>query len=450
MKKVRIGCGAGCCQDRIEPVVEMIENGNIDYLVYETLAEASYLDLHVKKRSNITDGYNDMLIERMERTLKPAHDKNIKIITNMGGANALKAAEAVAEVARRLGIEGLKIGVVTGDDLMPNIDCYLDNERWQYPGKTLRPLKDGIIFANAYLGGDAICEALRQEADVVITGRVADPALFTGPLMYEFGWGHEDLDKMGQSVLLGHLLECAGQLTGGLYADPGYKEVEDLDAIGFPIAEMSECGEFVVTKTPGSGGVVCVDNCREQLLYEIFDPYNYKTPDGVVSFGNVHLEQIGKDKVRITGAVSKGLPETFKVNVGYRDGYIAAGFACYAGANALKLAQLCADMIQKRMRRNGVEPDNIRVDYMGYGAMSGVKIAKETNAAKPSEIFLRIAIRTHDARVARLFTREFSFLYTNGPAGSTGVRSSIDEVYGVTSIFVPGTDIFPEVTMMEA
>lgn len=435
MEKIRIGCGAGCCKDRIEPVEEMIEKGDIDYLVYETLAERSFANLQIQKRVDQSKGYNEMLEVRMRRTLKKAVNKNVKIITNMGGANIAAAAKIVNQVAKEEGLN-IKIAIVEGDDIFPQLESFLGQERWQHPGQTLKELDGEIFYANAYLGGEPIRDALQNGADVVITGRIADAALFYGALMHEFDWSR-DHPNMGQAVLVGHLLECCGQLTGGFFADPDRKEVPNLERLGFPIAEVSADGSFTVTKAEGSGGVVSVQTCKEQLLYEITDPTCYKTPDAIIDFTGVTFEQLDKDIVSVKGAVSTGVPETYKINVGYINGYIATGIVTYAGNNSLKLAEMCANIISKRMKMVGIKSVEERVDYFGYNALCKSATSDYYAGDKFSEIMLRMSIRTRKEEDAKLFADEFAFLYTNGPAGSTGMDTQVKKSYAVTSIFVP-------------
>ena len=448
MKKVRIGSGAGCCKDRIEPVEELVEKGDLDYLVFETLAERSFAQLQLKKLSDPKLGYNEMLEVRMRRVLKQAVKKGIKIVSNMGGANPPEAVKVVEKVAKEFGLK-IKIAMVEGDDVFPNLEKYMDNERWQYPGESIRSFEGKPYYANVYLGGEPICEALENGADVVLTGRIADAALFSGPLMYEFGWkkGHKN---MGQAILVGHLLECCGQLTGGFYAEPeGRKAIPKPERLGFPIAEVYEDGSFVVTKPEGSGGIVSVDTCKEQLFYEITDPSCYKTPDAIVDFTGVKLEQTGKDMVRITGAVSTGVPDTLKVNIGIEDGYKATGIVVYAGNNALKLAEYCADIIWKRLDIVGIKPIDKRTDYIGYNSICKTATSEFYCGNKFSEIMLRMSVRTRTKEEANAFADEFGFLYTNGPAGSTGMDTKVVKACTVTSVFIPAEDVKTKVVYKE-
>lgn len=447
MKKVRIGCGSGCCKDRIEPVEELIEKGLLDYLIFETLSERSFANLQTQKIEDKDKGFNEMLEVRMHRTLKNSIDKNIKIITNMGGANPIAASKVVSNIAKELGL-CIKIAVIEGDDIFPNIKHYIKNERWQYPGETLDDLNCELYYANAYLGGESISEALKNGADIIITGRIADAALFSGPLMYEFGW-ELNHPHIGQAILAGHLLECCGQITGGFFADPGKKDVPRLEYLGFPIAEVSEDGTFIVTKVEGSGGIVSIDTCKEQLLYEITDPTCYKTPDAIVDFSNVCFQQLKQDVVKVTGAISKGVPETLKVNIGYTNGFTSTGIVTFAGSNSLKLAELCADIIWKRTQIVGINPIDSRTDYVGYNSLCKTATSDYYSGDNHSEIMLRMSIRTKTEEEAKLFADEFGFLYTNGPASSTGIDTKITKSHSVTSIFIPATDIVTKITYKE-
>ena len=312
MKKIRIGSGAGYAGDRIEPAVELMEKANLDYIIFECLAERTIALSQQEKMTDLQKGYNPLLEMRMRKILKLANDNRIKVITNMGAANPLAAMQKTAEIARVLGLDGLKIAAVQGDDLFDDIDLFADLPILEL-GIPLSEIRDNMISANAYLGCEGIVEALRGGADIIITGRVADPALTIGPLVYEFGWDVEQHhDQMGQAVLAGHLLECAGQVTGGYYADPGRKEIEGLERLGFPFIEIDQTGQFTLSKPEGSGGLVCVDICKEQLIYEIHDPANYLTPDATADFSRVRFEQTGKDCVRAELATSKQPPGYFK------------------------------------------------------------------------------------------------------------------------------------------
>ena len=277
MKTLRIGSGAGYGGDRIEPAVDLIHRGNLSYLIFECLAERTIALAQLEKLGDPEKGYNPLFTYRMAHILPALKEHPVTIITNMGAANPIAAARKARAMADEAGLSHLRIAAVTGDDVMPILSPYL-KENTMETGRPLQELENDLISANAYMGCAGIVEALRQGADLIITGRVADPALVLGPLVYEFGWAMDDWDKLGKGTMAGHLLECAGQVTGGYYADPGRKDVPDLWNLGFPIAEVGEDGSLTITKLPDTGGVVNEDTCKEQIVYELQDPARYYTP----------------------------------------------------------------------------------------------------------------------------------------------------------------------------
>ncbi|WP_053955925.1 acyclic terpene utilization AtuA family protein [Inediibacterium massiliense] len=437
MKKIRIGSGAGYAGDRIEPAVELMEKGNLDYIIFECLAERTIAIGQMDKLKDPTKGYNQLLGSRMRKILGLVKEKGIKVITNMGSANPIYAVDETVKIAKELGITGLKIAAVTGDDILTQIPNYYENDILELDCK-LKDIKENIISTNVYLGAEGIIEALKNDADIVITGRVSDPALSIGPLVYEFGWDIQKNPKeMGQAVLVGHLLECAGQVTGGYYADPGYKDVEGLERLGFPIVEIDETGNFIVTKVEGSGGLVSESTCQEQLLYEIHNPARYMTPDAIADFSKVEFTQQGKDVVQATNATSHGKPDTLKVSMGYKDCFIGEGEISYGGANALAKAQLAADIVEKRLKIIGAEIEELRMDYIGFNSLYKDKISKQYTKDIFPEIRLRVSGRTKDKQNAAFIGNEVEALYTNGPAGGAGATKKVAEIVSVCSIFVP-------------
>lgn len=440
MKSIRIGCGAGYAGDRIEPAIELMEKGNIDYIVFECLAERTIAIAQQVKMKDPKKGYNELLPERMRRILKLAKEKNIKVITNMGAANTQAAVEVTKNIAKELGIRELKIAGVLGDDIYNKIDSYKDKEILEL-GYKLKDLEGEILSANVYLGTEGIVEALENGADIIITGRVADPSLFLAPMIYEFKWTIKDKYQMGQGVLAGHLLECAGQVTGGYFADPGYKDVENLHLLGFPIVEIDESGDFIVTKVKGSGGKVSSATCKEQMLYEIHDPSAYFTPDIVADFSKVTFEDIEDDVVKVTGASSKHQPETLKVSIGYKDCFIGEGEISYGGTNAINRAKLAADIVEKRLKLIGANIEEYRVDFIGYNSLYKDKISSQMKPNQFSEIRLRISGRTKERKDAVLIGNEVETLYTNGPAGGGGASKKVSEIISICSIFIPRDDI---------
>jgi hypothetical protein len=445
MKKIRIGSGAGYAGDRLEPALELIEKGNLDYISFECLAERTIAIAQQEKLKNPSKGYNGLLEYRMQKVLPIAWDKKVKVITNMGAANPQAGAEAVYRIAKELGIKGIKIAAVTGDDVGDRIDQYRDIVVWE-TGKSLKELDGEIISANAYLGSGGIVKALEMGADVVITGRVSDPAIFMAPLIYEFGWSLNDYDVLGKGTLVGHLLECGGQATGGYYAEPSKKDVEGLARLGFPIAEVSENGSFIVTKVEGSGGEVTRHTLTEQLLYEIHDPANYITPDVNADFSNVEFHEVEKDVVLVSGASGKKETGSFKVSVGYKDCYIGEGEISYGGPGAYERGMLAREIVKERLEIRDIKVDEIKYDIIG---VSSLYWNSERKDMKPEEVRLRVSARTKDKATAAKIGGEVETLYTNGPAGGGGATKKVSEVISVASILIPKEDVNVDVRILE-
>lgn len=445
MKKIRLGSGAGYAGDRLEPALELIEKGDIDYISFECLAERTIAIAQQEKLKNPTKGYNGLLEYRMEKVLPLAWDKKVKIITNMGAANPLAGAEVIARIAEELGIKGIKIAAVTGDDVVDNIEKYKEVMVWE-TGKSLVELDGEIISANAYLGAEGIVKALEMGADVVITGRVADPAIFIAPLMYEFGWSWDDYETLGKGTLVGHLLECGGQATGGYYAEPGKKDVEGLARLGFPIAEVSEDGSFIVTKVEGSGGTVTRHTLTEQLIYEIHDPANYITPDVNADFSKVEFHEVEKDVVSVAGASGKEKTDSFKVSIGYKDCYIGEGEISYGGPGAYERGILAGEIVKERLEIRGIKVDEIKYDLLGVNSLYWNYDREDT---KPEEVRLRVSARTKDKATAAKIGEEVETLYTNGPAGGGGATKKVSEIISVASILIPKQDVHVDVKILE-
>jgi hypothetical protein len=432
MKKIRIGSGAGYSGDRIEPAVELAEKGDIQYLVFECLAERTIAIAQQAKMKDPKAGYDALLVARMEACLPVCRKNKVKIITNMGAANPAAGAEKIKEVANKLGVKGLKIAAVTGDDVLDVLKegDYLIEET----GQKSSALKDRMVSANAYLGAQCVVDALKNGADVVITGRVADPAIFIAPAIYEFGWDVNQWDLMGQAIVMGHLLECAGQITGGYFPDPGYKDVPGIGRLGFPIAEVQEDGTFVVTKVPDSGGMVTLATCKEQFLYEIHDPSSYITPDVVADYTGVRMTQVGKDRVQVTGGKGRPRTDTLKVSIGYVDSYIGEGQISYGGPGAVARGKLALEIVAERLKHTGVEFDEIRYDLIGVNSLHKDKLS---TGHDPYEVRARVAGRTKTMKEAVRIGNEVETLYTNGPAGGAGAWKVAREVVAMVSALIP-------------
>ena len=432
MKTIRIGSGAGFAGDRLTPALEIMEKGRLDYITFECLAERTIAIAQEEKIFHPERGYDSLLEYRMEKVLPLAYAKKIKVITDMGAANPVGAAKKAAEIAQRQGLHGLRIAAATGDDIKDSLHKFGDSVLWE-TGEKLSEFAPEIISANAYMGAEPIIEALANGADVVITGRVADPALFLGPLLYEFGWELDDWNRLGKGTLTGHLMECGAQVCGGYYADPGKKDVPDLDKLGFPIAEVSENGDFFITKAEGTGGCVTRDTCIEQLIYEIHDPARYLTPNVIADFSHVQFEEIAENVVKVTGASGNPKPAALKASIGYRDCYVGEGEISYGGSGAADRARLAAAVVTKRLESAVPHIQELKVDYIG---MNSTYWNRNKTATEPDEVRLRIAGRTDDEKTARLIGQEVEALYTNGPAGGGGVRKSVKKITSIASVLV--------------
>ena len=445
-RRVRIGAGAGYSGDRIEPAVELAEHGQLDYLVFECLAERTIAIAQQARRKDPSLGYDPLLDARMQAVLPVAAAKGVRIVSNMGAANPRAAARRTAQIARSLGLAGLKVAAVEGDDVL---DVVLRGAlRFEESGDEVAAYRERIVSANAYLGAAPIVDALAAGADVVLTGRVADPSLFAAPLIHAFGWRMDDWDTLGAATVVGHLLECAGQVTGGYFADPGYKDVPDLARLGFPIGEVAADGSVVITKVPHAGGRVSAATCKEQLLYEIHDPAHYLQPDVVADFTRVAVVEEAPDRVRVTGGRGTARPDTLKVSVAYVDGHIGEGQISYGGPGALARARLALDIVRERLALTGVAATELRFDLIGVDALYGD--ATPAVRGEPAEVRVRVAGRAASAAEAARIGNEVETLYTNGPAGGGGAFKSTREVIAVQSVLLPRAAVTPSFSFVEA
>jgi hypothetical protein len=445
MKAIRIGSGAGYSGDRIEPAVELVEKGDIAYLGFECLAERTIALAQQQKLKDPATGYDPLLEQRMRAVLAACKSRGIKIITSMGAAPPAAAAAKIVEIARQLGIKGLKVAAVIGDDVLDA--CKRGNYPLLETCGSVADLGNRVLSANAYLGAGPIVQALSLGADVVITGRVGDPALFMAPLIHEFGWAMDDWERLGKGALVGHLLECAGQITGGYFADPGFKDVAGLARLGFPIGEVGEDGDLVITKVSGSGGAVTEATCKEQLLYEVHDPAQYLQPDVVADFSNVTVTQIGPDRVRVRGGSGKPKTGKLKTSIGYIDGYVGEGQISYAGPGALERGRLALDIVRERLVLTGVQMTEARLDLIGADALHGAALSF---GGRPYEVRVRVAGRTENLAEAVRIGNEVETLYTNGPAGGGGAFKSAREIVAVASVLLPEELTAPSIQIFEA
>jgi hypothetical protein len=445
MKTIRIGTGAGFSGDRIEPAVDLAAKGNLDYLVFECLAERTIALAQQAKMHDPNAGFDPLLERRMRAVLPICREKGVRVISNMGAANPVAAAKHTINIARELGLSGLRVAAVQGDnvlDVLSPDEFFIDEANC-----TLGAFDKDVISANAYLGAGGIVDALKAGADVVLTGRAADPAMFLAPQIFEFGWQMDDWTRLGRGTLVGHLLECGGQVTGGYFADPGLKDVPDLANLGFPIAEVDENGNAIITKLPGTGGFVNAATCKEQLLYEVHDPKRYIQPDVIADFSAVEISEVGPDRVAVSNG--DGLPKTgsLKVSIGYIDSCVGEGQISYAGPGAAERGQLALDILHQRIDQIGLACDEVRGELIGVNSI--FKDVAVSDCA-PSEVRVRFVVRTRDMQAAARIGEEVESLYLNGPAGGGGVTKSSREIVAIVSGLLPEDSLATRFEMMEA
>lgn len=441
---VRVGCGAGFSSDRLDPAVDLAARGRLDYLIFECIGERTLAFGHRDRRAQPDKGYNPYLERRLRAVLPHCRQAGTRIVTNMGVANPMGAAERAVAVARELGLKGLKVAAVEGDDVTAAIG---PDTAFPEFGMRVKDVGRALIGANAYLGADAILPALEAGADVVITGRVADPSLVVAPLRHSFGWAEDDWLALGRGTLVGHLLECGAQVTGGYFADPGYKEVKGLARVGFPLAEVTADGDAVITKLPDTGGLVSAQTVKEQLLYEVHDPAAYLTPDVTANFAAVQVQEEGEDRVRVAGAGGAPRPEQLKVTVAFDGGFLAEAEVSYAGPGAVERAKLAAEIMEERLGQvHGLNAPR-RIELIGVSALHCTAVEYPSNA---QDVRLRCAMRASSTEEADLLLWETEALLCCGPAGGGGYRGRITPSIVTYSAFLPREAVRPRFTMLVA
>jgi hypothetical protein len=425
------------------PALELVERGQIDFLVFECLAERTVARECLARSKDPNKGYTPSLHDRL-RTVLPACVKHgVRIITNMGAANPLGGARAARNEARDLGLGDIPCAVVLGDDVTELVRQHPELPLME-SGEPLESILPRLVSANAYLGADVICQALATGAAIVLTGRVADPSLFLAPMMYTLRWSYDDLPKIAAGILAGHLLECTAQLTGGCFGWPGKKDVPDLAHVGYPFAEVSSDCMVTLGKTPDSGGRLDIMTCTEQMIYEIHDPTAYITPDCVLDITEVRFIEEAKNRVRVEGAKARPRTDMYKVTVGYSNGYIGEGEVSYGGIDAVARAKWAAEAVQQRLRDRGFTYDDFRVDLIGMTSLHG----EAASRPEPYEVRLRMAGRTPNRRAAHAIGFEVRALHMHGPGGAGGgCEPRVRDVLAVKSVLLPKQLVTPEVVM---
>ena len=453
-QKIRIAAGQGFWGDLPDAPVRQVEEGPIDYLMLDYLAEVTMSIMQKQKARDASAGYARDFVSLMSRILPACVARDIKVVANAGGVNVGGCAAAVREVAGELGLGGkLKIGIVTGDDILDRLDSFLAQGielRSMDTDEPLATVRDRIQSANAYLGAAPIVEALNQGAQVVITGRATDTGLTLGPMIHEFGWAPDDWDKLAAGTIAGHIIECGAQCSGG-NCQYQWQSIPDLANVGFPIAEASADGTFVITKHEGTGGRVNIQSVKEQLVYEMGDPRGYITPDCVADFTTVQLAADGADRVRVYGIKGRPATDTLKVSISYSAGYKAVGTLVYAWPDAYDKAKAADKILRARLDRLGLRFDQILTEYVGANATHGPL------AGEPSpdlaEVQLRVGVRGSDRNALERFTKEIAPLILTGPPAVTGFaggRPKVEEIVAYWPALIPKAEITARVEVIEA
>ncbi len=457
-RTVRVASGQGFWGDWLEAPRRQVEGGPIDYLMLDYLAEVTMSILQKQKERDPRMGYARDFIGAMESVFPAVAERGVRVIANAGGVNPPACADAVREAAARHGVaDRIRIGVVTGDDLLPRLDELIDQGhelRNMETGEPLSTVRDRVLSANAYIGAAPIVEALARGANVVITGRSTDTALTMAPLLHEFGWSMDDWDRLAAGIIAGHIIECGAQCSGGNCLHD-WRSITDLANVGYPIIEAREDGTFEVYKHPDTGGRIDVPSITEQLVYEMGDPHEYITPDVVADFTTIQLEQAGTDRVRVHGIRGRANTDKLKVSVAYRAGWKAVGTLVYAWPEALDKAKVADEVLRKRLSNLGLSFDEIHTEFLGASATHG-SLAQSANAGREAdlpEVQLRIGVRGQDRAAVERFTRELAPLVLNGPPSVTGFaggRPKVEEVVAYWPALVDKTVVSTHVDVVAA
>jgi hypothetical protein len=448
-ERIRIASGQGFWGDLLNAPYDQVTRGEIEYLVMDYLAEVTMSILQKQRRKNPSLGYARDLVPLMEQLLPLLVKKNIRVITNGGGVNPIACRDAIFAAAAKMGISGLSIGVVLGDDILGRLGdlrgrgMSLKNME---TGEDFAAVNDRVMSANVYFGAAPIVEALGRGARIVITGRTTDTGLTLAPMMHEFGWKAGEWDRLAAGTVAGHILECGGQASGGNFS-ADWRAVPDLAHIGFPIAEASPDGNVVITKHRGTGGLVSVQTVKEQLLYEIGNPADYITPDCIADFTTIHVSPDGPDRVLVAGVKGRPATDTYKVSMSYLDGYTASGTLTYAWPEALEKGRAADEILRRRMEDLGLRFEEIRTEFLGYDSCHGPLAVPP---GEVNEVVLRIGVRGKDFAAVERFGKEIAPLILTGPPSVTGFaggRPKPSEVIAYWPALLPKSAVQPEVVV---
>lgn len=425
MKSIRVGCGSASWGDMLDPAVELAEKGDVQYIGFDHLAELTMSILQRMKQKDPKRGYIPDLVPWMKRLLPITRQKGIKMLTNAGGANVQSAGEAVAEMAKGLGYSGMKIGLVFGDDVLDRV-AEFRAQGVKFPNldtgeEDIDRVLDRLVSANAYIGSEGQIDALAQGADLVITGRATDSSVYIAPMVHEFGWRTDDWDRMGAAIAVGHIIECSSGCAGGM--SNFWKDIKEPWRVAFPIAEIYENGEAIITKPEGSGRMVTEWTVKEHLVYEVHDPANYIMADGISNLSGCHVESVGPDRVKVSGFTGARRPDALKLCLGYEDGWIGESEITVCWPDAYEKAQFCEKFLKGRFEALKLPITEMRVDFIGVNSIHGPLATLPKNLDELNEVRVRVAVKTTSRENANLVRREVTHLWTHGPLGTTAVIS---------------------------
>lgn len=447
--KIRIASGHGFFGDLQSAPYDQVTKGPVDYLVMDFLSEVTMSILQKQKQRNPRFGYARDIVTILKEILPVCLEKNIKVVTNAGGVNPHACAEAIFEIAEKQGLNGLRIGLVLGDDILDNLN-ELTERGVDFKNieshEDFSVVKNKIKSANIYFGAFSIVDALREGAQIVITGRTTDTGLTLAPMIYEYGWKEDDWDKLAAGIIAGHVMECGGQATGGNFS-ADWKSISNLAEIGFPITEAYPDGTVIITKHEHTGGLVSLQTIKEQLLYEMGDPTAYITPEVIADFTSIHLEDDGPNRVRMTGVKGRPCTDTYKVSMTYSDGYTAIGSLTYTWPDALEKAKAAEQILRKRLENLGLQFEEIHSEYVGVNACHGHLVTVPDHI---NEVVLRFGVRSNDFKSVERFGKEIAPLILTGPPSVTGFASGRprpNEVIAFWPALMPKDIIQPTITI---
>ena len=453
-EKVRVASGQGFWGDLLTAPVDQVRGGQVDYLMLDYLAEVTMSIMQKQKQRNLQAGFAGDFVTLMKEILPDCVEKDIKVLSNAGGVNVEGCAAAIRTVAQELGLSGrVKIGVVTGDDVLPRLQKFIDDGieiNNMDTGEPLSDILDKVQSANVYLGAQPLVEALDKGAQIIVGGRLTDTGLTLAPLMHEFGWKFEDWDKVATGTIAGHIIECGGQCSGG-NCQYDWQDIPDLANIGFPIVEASPNGDFVITKHEGTGGRVNIQSVKEQLLYEMGDPHGYITPDVIADFTTINVAPDGENRVKVFGIKGKPNTDFYKVSIAYSGGWKAVGTLVYSYPDAYEKAKAADLILRSRLDKLGLKFDVVLTEFVGVNATHG-HLSGEPRPDIP-EVQLRFGVRGQSKEDVTRFTKELAPLILTGPPGVTGFaggRPKVEEIMAYFPALIPKHLIETKVEIIEA